>query len=64
MKNFMLFGGHLYDGFRDPNGGWEDFQSSYDSVSAALIAVDERHLEWFQIVDRRNAKIVSQGDKS
>lgn len=52
MKRFALFAGmHYY-----PNGGWEDFRGSFDSIEETKEFIGNN--DWFQIVDFTVGEIV------
>lgn len=52
MKPYLLFMGSRYY----PNGGWEDFKGSYDSLEEALfeqkrlVEINEHTYPWWQII--------------
>lgn len=67
MKRFIAFCGMEYY----PNGGWEDFLSSHDTVDGAKCALLDFATEgnimgWWHIVDTETGEIVatSKGAKS
>ena len=56
MKQFLLFAGDQYY----PNGGWGDFEGSFDSIDEAKVA--EKALpghDWFQVVDTASGEVVA-----
>lgn len=61
MKRFLLFASSFYY----PNGGWDDFIGSFDTVEGAvefLTSVDkeEVHHDWYQVVDTITFTIVAR----
>lgn len=57
MKRYLLFTFAQYE----PSGGWNDFNSSYDSLERALVAAAKRDhsMERFQILDTKTWLIVA-----
>lgn len=49
MKRFLVFGGYDYY----PSGGWEDYQSAFDTLEEAktFIQSPTSELDWYHVVD-------------
>ena len=56
MKRYALFAGYQYY----PNGGWDDYQGSFDSVAEALKALTDITQQWYQIVDLTTGEQVEE----
>jgi hypothetical protein len=55
MKKYLLFLGDCYY----PSGGWNDFQSSFDTIEEARAAVPP-NTDWWHIVDSETASEVER----
>jgi hypothetical protein len=55
IKRYVVFAGSNFY----PRGGWDDFQSSHDSLEEALAA--PRRGDWFQVVDLTTGGILESG---
>lgn len=62
LKKVLLFVGSAYY----PNGGWEDFVGSFDSIEAAKKRIMNHHqeesFEWAHIVSDGKIKVYAQKD--
>lgn len=47
MKRYALFSGDYYY----PNGGWDDFKGTFDTINEALAAHTVEEYSWFHVVD-------------
>jgi hypothetical protein len=47
IKRFVLFAGHNYY----PNGGWDDFQGSFDTLEDAESFNQTISSDWWHIID-------------
>ena len=62
MKRYLLFSGYYYY----PEGGWEDFRGSFDTIEEAMYFLLEKkgtgdgywYKDWFQVVDLHEEKEV------
>lgn len=61
MKRYLVFGGTNYY----PEGGWDDFFGSADSMLEAVTMVAKEMIgdEWWQIVDTTTGEIVDRGSR-
>jgi hypothetical protein len=60
MERYLLF---AYDDYY-PNGGWNDFQGSFDSVQDALDSALETDCERYEVVHKATQVIVIEGKMS
>lgn len=56
MKRYLLFG---FDGYY-PEGGWNDFRSSHDTVEEALATVTQAY-DLYHVVDTHDEKVCEYG---
>ena len=58
MKRFLLFAGFI----ECPDGGWQDFKGSFDTLEEATSKGEAQHtddrIEWWHIVDSQVSIIV------
>jgi hypothetical protein len=57
MKRYLVFMGLTFY----PAGGWEDFQTSFDSIENCFGYIGGRQgigTDWWQIVDSHTGKII------
>jgi hypothetical protein len=62
MKRYLIFGGEIYYA----RGGFYDFLSSHDDLSAALSCAmeytEDEHYEWWHIYDSETKTIVAHAN--
>lgn len=54
MKRYLLFRGDDYY----PMGGMYDFEGDFDSVSEAMIKLNDLSYDWFHIYDLEEKRII------
>lgn len=54
VKRFVLFAGEQYY----PSGGWEDYDSSFDTLEEAKTRAQEVTSDWRDIVDLETGEVV------
>ena len=61
MKRFLVF---TFDQYY-PNGGWEDFQESFETLEAAKnFLINKSNFDFYQVVDlEENGNIVFEGQR-
>jgi hypothetical protein len=59
MKKYIVFAGDIYY----PSRGVNDLRGTFESMQEAMDYLLRSHYEWYQIVDTKTLKIVSQGEK-
>lgn len=62
MKRYLVFGGSRYY----PEGGWEDFKGSFDTVDECVKPTDEDGesfwIDWWHVVDSQTGSVVAKYD--
>jgi len=54
QKRFWLFAGDNYY----PSGGMKDFKGSFDTAEEATTASISLHIDWWEVYDTQECKIV------
>jgi len=56
MKRFLVFTGDEHY----PNGGWDDFVGSFDTLAEAMDRLILKRADWGQIVDSQTGDIIKR----
>lgn len=59
MKRYLVFFGDC----QHPDGGWDDFKGSFDTIEEAREFVKNKKInDWFQIIDYKHGEKLNEKD--
>lgn len=56
MRRYLVFAGMAYY----PDGGWDDFKESFDTLSDCMDYLITHHCDWAHIVDSHTGQMVKR----